>query len=248
MGEQLFYAIPSYKRADKQATLDYLSALGVSRSQILMSVQTEEDLLAYRAAGVSARVSRLLYRPGKNMSDNLNTLLDAIDEGTRVVIMDDDIKSVCRMVSKQELHAIDSLSEWEDFLREGYEAAEGFGSIGFSVYPVCNAYFMSETITPRSLGEGTLLGLTNVHGLRFDPALPVKMDYDLSCRIIKRYGTYPRLNYYCCNAPHYTKGGCEEWWKDAALNRKVARTLVRRYPGIVKLNPSNAEEIKLVKR
>ena len=36
--------IPSYRRADKQTTLEYLERIGVSKERIVLSVQTEEDL------------------------------------------------------------------------------------------------------------------------------------------------------------------------------------------------------------
>lgn len=238
----IIYIIPSYKRADKQSTLSYLEKMGVQHDRIIISLQSESDYEKYSKRYESR--AEILYRPGGNKSINLNNTLSIIPNGQKIMILDDDIKSVMRMNGKKELLEVDSPDAWEEFVSTGYEAAEGLRTIGFSVYPVCNAFFMSETIAPASLGEGTLIGLTKVPGLSFDKNLPVKEDYDLSCRIIRRYGAYPRLNMYSCNAPHYTKGGCEEWWNDKRLNIRVARTLAHRYPEFVTVRKSNPEEIQ----
>ena len=42
------YAIPSYKRANKQITVNYLSNAGISKERIAVFVQTEEDEQEYR--------------------------------------------------------------------------------------------------------------------------------------------------------------------------------------------------------
>ena len=238
----VIYVIASYKRADKQPTLDYLEGLGAKKDQIIISTQTESDFKEYsRKYGTRAKI---LYHPGGNKSENLNNVLPLIKNGKKILIMDDDIKCVMRMNGKKELLEVRTPEEWEEFLTTGFDAAEGLRTIGFSVYPVCNAFFMSETIAPASLGEGTLIGLIKVPGLSFDRNLPVKEDYDLSCRIIKRYGAYPRLNMYTCNAPHYTKGGCDEWWEDKRLNIRIAKTLAHRYPELVTVRKNNPEEIQ----
>lgn len=240
---EVFFGIPTYKRSEKQPTLDYLERIGIDRQHIIMSVQTESDYKAYLARGYRERVGKLVFRAGNNVSDNRNTILDNTPKGVKIVILDDDIKAICKLCGDH-LRNIETLDELQQFLGYGYRIAAKHKTVGFSVYPCHNAYFMSNGYTTRNIGEGTLLALTNI-GMRFDSRFSTKEDYELSCRIIRRFGAFPRLNNYCCNAPHYTKGGCEEAWKDRQEHNRTAKRLVGMYPDILELNKRRIGEVKM---
>ena len=47
---------------------------------------------------------------------------------------------------------------------------------------------------------------------------------------------------------HYSKGGCEDAWKDKSGVIRVAELLVAKYPDILKLNPKRPGEVLMVKR
>lgn len=242
----IYFGIPSYRRADKQATLDYLESLGVNKKQIIVSVQDEQDREAYTKAGVPNRVGAFLYAPKKNLSGNANTILLSLPEGSQVVIMDDDIKNLSCLNGKA-LSPIKTGAEFTAFLEYGYGIARKHGTIGFSVYPCHNAYFMSDTYNVAHIGEGTFLALT-AEGTLFDEAFDTKCDYELTSRIVRKYGAYPRLNMVSCNAPHYTKGGCETNWSDKQKVARDARMLVSMYPNFVKMNKARANEVLTIPR
>lgn len=242
----IYFGIPTYRRAEKQSTLEYLERVGIRREQIYMSVQNEEDYHEYSKCGYSDRVAKLLYRNGHNLSENANTILDNLPLNARIIILDDDIKAISRSTDNGLVDVL-SHKEFMEFVRLGYTIANRLHTIGFSVYPCHNDYFMSQTYNKVHIGEGTLLALTNT-GIRFDPQFDTKCDYDLTCRIIRLYGAYPRLNMYSCNAPHYTKGGCEKDWKDHEKVMHDAFALTELYPDIVKPNSKRRGEVLMISK
>ena len=238
-GQMIYFGIPTFQRSEKQLTLDYLERVGAKREQIIMSVQTETDYDAYRK--YENRVGRLIYRRAANLSGNANTILDGVPSGKRIIIFDDDIKTIT-MLENGKLHDIETQEEFEGMLRFGYSVSEKLNTIGFSVYPVRNDYYMSNSIHTAHIGEGTMLALTN-DGTRFDEHFDTKCDYEMTCRIIKKYGAYPRLNMYACKAGHYTSGGCDWNWKDKKRVEEDAEVLVALHPELVRFNPRKRGEV-----
>ena len=112
--QEIYFGIASYRRPDNQRTLDYLERMGIDREHIIMTVQSAEDKAQYERAGIGNRVGRLIYRHGKNVSDNRNTLLESVPPGTRLVMLDDDINAVCKLDGKG-LRKIESREEFYSF-------------------------------------------------------------------------------------------------------------------------------------
>lgn len=241
--QEICFGIASYRRPDNQRTLDYLERMGIDREHIIMSVQSAEDKAQYERAGIGNRVGRLIYRPGKNVSDNRNTLLESVPPGTRLVMLDDDINAVCKLDGKG-LRKIESREEFYSMLKRGYALAARHRTVGFGLYPVKNAYFMSTGYAERNVVIGTLFAIVNTD-LRFDAEMATKEDYEYCCKAIRRYGAFVRLNWYVCDAQHYTKGGCEEAWNDKAELFRTARRLAGKYPDILALNPKRPGEVKM---
>ena len=239
----IYFGIASYKRADNQKTVAYLESLGVPRNNIILSVQTAADYDAYRAAGIEKRVGGLIFRPGGNASQNRNNILDNVPAGTKIVLLDDDIMSLCKLKGDA-LEAITTGEEFYKALETGYKLAAKYKTIGFGVYPVCNAFYMSNKHRDRYIAVGTLLGITNT-SLRFDPQTDTKEDYQFCCEAIRKYGAFVRMDNYSCKAQHYTSGGCEEFWDDTAGIERTARRLAARYSDIIELNPKRKGEVRM---
>ena len=242
---EIIFGIASYKRADNQRTIAYLDRLGVERQNIILAVQTAKDKAEYEAAGIAQRVGRLVYREGKNVSDNRNTLLDSVPAGTRIVLLDDDINAVCRLAGDK-LKPIETGEELYAMLKRGYALAARHRTVGFGLYPVKNAFFMSRGHSERNICIGTFFAIVNTD-LRFDTECATKEDYEYCCKAIRRYGAFVRLNDCVCDAQHYTKGGCEEFWNNGTETQRTARRLVGKYPDILTLNPKRPGEVKMVK-
>lgn len=240
-----FFGIASYHRPDNQRTLDYLERMGIDREHIIMAVQCKEDKAQYEKAGIGSRVGRLIYQAGRNVSDNRNTLLDSVPPGTRLVMLDDDINAVCRLDGKG-LRKIESRDEFYSMLKKGYALAARHRTVGFGLYPVKNAFFMSNGYAERNVVIGTLFAIVNTD-LRFDTEMATKEDFEFCCKAIRRYGSFVRLNNFVCDAQHYTKGGCEDAWKDSEGMKRTAKRLVGKYPDILSLNPKRPGEIQMKK-
>lgn len=242
MADDILIGIRSYKRAQQQLTLDLLESLGLPKERIIFSVQTREDLKAYKEAGVDKRVSRLIYRAGNCSAENINTLLDSVPQGTRLVVLDDDITAINRRVNDKKSVTMSSAQEFWGLCEIGFAAAKLYQTVAFGIYPVDNPMFMSDRIVAKSIIIGTFMGIV-VGDMRFNAAYAVKEDYEFSCRVIKRYGALPRINYFAPKAKHYSAGGCEEAWKQKRRNLRLAQCLVDAYPDLLKMNAKREGEV-----
>lgn len=243
---EYYIGIPSYKRADNQRTLDYLEKIGIDKTQIVMSVQSGSDYEEYAAKGISQRVDKLLYRPGDNVSDNRNTILDYFPTGTKIIMLDDDINSIKKLINN-ELVSIETREDFEKLIHYGFSLVARHKTAGFGLYPVCNAYFMNNKYQSRSVVIGTLFAVINTD-LRFNREADTKEDYEYCCETIKRFGGFIRLDNYTCDAQHRTKGGCEKFWLNEEKNIRNAKRIVMMYPDIVKHNPRRPGEIIMNKK
>ena len=184
--------IASYNRASRQLTLDYLERIGIDMERVIMSVQTEKDYEAYRERGTDRRVKKLILRPAASAAGNRNTILDELPSGSNVVLIDDDIKSISRL-SGGTLTAVDSRGAFESMLADGYRRARESRTIGFGLYPVHNAYFMSYGFKKRNICDAGFFALVNT-AQRFDTRFGTKEDYEFCCRAIRKYGAFVRLD------------------------------------------------------
>lgn len=243
----LFYVgIASYKRPESSLTLDYLDRIGFPKEHRILSIQCEEDLEAYTKSGLRKRVGTFLYRKASTASGNRNTILDNVEPGTRVVFMDDDIKQV--VMSDMGLRPLDTLEKFTQMCSMGFKMARNCHTIGFGLYPVANDYFMRGGAQKNAVCIGTLLGMVATPGIRFCDELATKEDYELCCRIIRKFGAFIRLDGFACDAKHYTKGGCESAWKDKESVKRIANLLVVKYPDILRLNPKRPGEVLMVRK
>lgn len=169
-----------------------------------------------------------------------------VPEGTNVVFMDDDIKQV--VMEDLGLVPLDTLEKFERMCKLGFSTAQKNRTICFGLYPVANAYFMRGGYKKAAICVGTLIGMVATPGITFCEELQTKEDYELCCRIIRKYGACIRLDRFACDALHYSKGGCEDAWKDKSGVIRVAELLVAKYPDILKLNPKRPGEVLMVKR
>ena len=66
--------IPSYQRAGRASTIDFLRGGVYGCEDIIVSTQTEDDYQAYKKA--YAGKATIIYREGNSVGDNRNTLLE----------------------------------------------------------------------------------------------------------------------------------------------------------------------------
>lgn len=237
------FCIPSYQRADNQPTLKLLAEYGVPKSRITISTQTEEDYEAYQQR--YGNLHQVVYYPKTNVSGNMNTLLDHRRLGAKIVFLDDDIKRISKLQPDGTLKDLDS-NGFLTMLQTGFALAKKHHTVGFGIYPVYNAFFMKHSYYKRAICIATVLGVVNTL-MRFDERINTKQDYDFCCNAIKRYGAFIRLNDYAPDAAHYSRGGCEENWKDKEGVVADANKLLHRYPDLLRRNPKRPGEVLMRK-
>lgn len=237
-----YIGIPSYKRAKYQNALAYLEQLNFPRERIYLSVQCESDLQDYTTAGVVNRVGHFIYKPAKTAAANRNTLLNAFQSDERILLMDDDIQALTKLVGGKFV-PVTSLSEFEAIVERGFEEAERSRTIGFGVYHSANEAFCSGGTKTRAMCTGRFLGIIN-SGMRFDAHIQFSDDYEFVCRAIQKYGSFLRFDDYAIKHSRNTGGGRKDARRDIGKMRREANQLVAQYPEFLVVNPQDTRSVK----
>lgn len=233
---QIKFAIPTYKRADKQLTLQMLKDFGYKKEDIVMSTQTKEDFEQYNDKYGSE--CSVIYREGHSVTDNRNNLIDHFEKGQWVVMLDDDITGFFKLAGKK-LVKIETREEFETMLNDFFKYTEANNGKMWGVYPCKNAFFMGQSINKKDI-VNSCLGL--IIDQRFDDNLKAKEDIELCCRYIKSGYNVIRFNFITYDAKHRGKGGCSDVWKSNE-NEIVSKKLVMKYPKLLRLNTKRKGEV-----
>lgn len=186
---------PSYQRPDTCTTQKYLPGCTyvVARSEKRAYVRGGHRVITVPNA-VQGNVSRVR-----------NWILDHFDP---VLILDDDIRRFGRW-NEQENHKLDG-PEAMEFIEQAFNLARQLGAKmwGMNLLPDKGAYREYTPFAFRSVILGPVQGFTGLD-LRYDEALPLKEDYDLSLQVLNKYRRTLRFNmmHYVCSQ-HSNVGGC----------------------------------------
>lgn len=212
------FGIPSYQRADSITTVKLLKDYGYSSDRIIVSTQTEDDYNRYRDALKNS--ARIIYKEGNCVSDNRNNILDSLTRGSKLVMLDDDLKAICRLSQDGKKMIPFSGEEIDAFIKKAFDYIKRRRALVWTGYPVENAYFMSHTVTDKTFGVACIMGIV-VSEYRFNPEYTIKEDYDFCLQTIKNGLNCVRFNYIHALGRHKTKGGCSDFWStdDACTKR-----------------------------
>lgn len=231
------YCIPSYKRCGRQKTVSYLLGIGCDKDRIIISTQTEEDYRSYLRE-YAQKVGKVIYGKGDRVSINRNNLLNFMPAGVKIVLLEDDINSVSRLVEsdgKNRLEEIRTIDELDKVVAKGFEIAEKNGTICFGLNMTANPFFMRGGYTRKRLVHTGFMGIINTD-LRFDERMKVWDDPEMNCQIIKRYGSVVSLNGYCADIDRFVKGGCADAWSDKESVAKTRAYLLNKHGDLLTLN------------
>lgn len=223
--------VPSYKRP-KVETLDVYPHCRV--------YVAESEFAAYRASnGVGADIVAVPDEVQGNLCRVRNYILDAeFGSGTDgVLIIDDDMSSVCRFEAVQAKHGLfgyqrKDLNEAEllAFVRHGFELCDEWGFKFWGVNCVSDPRSYCA-YTPFSTNE-YIGGPFQAHlknPLRYDERLPLKEDYDMTLQHMNKYRGALRFNmyhYYCKQSDQ--AGGCAQM-RNIARERQQFDALQRKW-------------------
>lgn len=229
--------IPSYKRAGKVTTLDFLGD-AFTKEEIIIGTQTQEDYEAYQSAyGERATV---IFKDGNCVGDNRNSLLEYCQEhGIKECLqLDDDVRCIVTKAN-QKLKG----KEFRDLMERCFSMCRENEVTMFGGYCCENPFMMSRTAKPNII-VGMLCGILDT-SIRYDSTFRIKEDYELSLRLLSRGKRVIRFNSFGASAAHKTAGGCSDDWLSKGYEQ-WAQLLVEAYPDLVKLNPSKKGEIKFI--
>lgn len=239
--EKFIIAIPSYQRAEKQATVDYLHGLGVPRERIYIFVQTAKDKEAYAQHEEKANI---VLAAADGIAKARNNILRHFAGSRNILMMDDDISSIGKLKGK-DIQAIESREEFADTFNRCFGMALKRGVAVWGIYPVHNAFFMSPTIS-TAVTVNTVVGFTKGQPHEFDDSFKAKEDIELCARILAAGGEVLRYNFLAMNAKHRTNaGGCHDAWHSNA-NRVAVERLCKMYPEILAPNSRKPDEVRVI--
>lgn len=212
----MVFCIPSYNRCDEQKTLDYLESLGISKDDIYISTQTEEDYKKYKEK--YGERANIIFGKGTCVADNRNNILNNFKKGQKIVMLDDDLSFIG--ILKGEKMIPFEKHELFSFLNDAFNYCIKSNALIWTGYPVGNAYFMSLSISKKNFGVGCIMGIIN-SDYRFNPKYKIKEDFEICLHTIKDGYNCIRFNFIHAKGKHKSKGGCENFWQkdDECTNR-----------------------------
>lgn len=252
MDGKLNICIPSYRRADKQKTIDYLLKIGCPKDWITVTVQDMQDYEDYRANGVHKRIGRLVFNSGKGVSDNRNNCLNCYQRGEKVIMLEDDISAISRLAiypnGKRKLVPIKTIQQLISVCNRGFQLVKKHGTVLFGISMTRNAMFMSLGYSERKLVGGVFMGIINTE-IRFDSDLQIFEDTDFCAQTIKRYGACISLNDIAAIFGRKTNaGGCREIWADKRNIDIGLGKIRRKHADLFKIDRTKENMIYLKKK
>lgn len=228
MQNNIIFGIPSYNRSERQITLDYLESMGIPKENIYISTQTEEDYKIYLEK--YGNRANIIYGKGDCISDNRNNLLNYFNKGTRLLMLDDDLKFVGFKNNKKIEKA--SSDKFLKFINDAFDYSERNHALIWGGYPVSNGLFMSQSIDKKNVVVGCMMGII-IDEYRFDKNFKLKEDLDFCLQTIKDGYNCIRFNFVNANCKFKVKGGCFENWQNNEDDIMTKRILLK-YPKLIK--------------
>jgi hypothetical protein len=175
--------IPSHRRCDSLAAiaLAWLASTDVPLSEVVVVVSDEADRAEY-----SARLPVRVVLPPQRQSTGLTDKLNAIHYGMgdrELVLLEDDIV-VCGDDRKP-------ITKLQRVLDEGAEAIAGGGLWG--VASSSNPFFYGRPGAGFRFIAGFIWGSRGNADPELACTVPVKADYERTCRYYRRFGTLHRV-------------------------------------------------------
>lgn len=199
MSDILYYS-PSYKRADQVITQRYMPYC----KYVVAEFEAEDYLRNGHDCWVvpdSAQGSVARIR---------NYILDNAP-GDRIVMLDDDLSKICRWEKQVQIDL--SGAEVEEFCEMAFQMADDVDVRywGMNLLPDKGAYREYTPFAFKSCILGPFQAFNNLD-LRYDEALPLKEDYDLSLQVLNKYRKTLRFNaYHYVVKQHTNTGGCADY-------------------------------------
>ena len=239
----MIYGIPSYKRSDKQETLEFLLRMGVPEDIIYIFVQTEEDYELY--TNNYANKCHVIYRTADSVSKARNNILNYFEGKDNLMMLDDDVSCFAVGSKGVKFREIKAGKQFFDTVDRMFSITAQLHGQMFGLYPVYNEFFMGNDISTK-VTVNTVLGFPKGFQFRFNENYRAKEDIELCGRILSSGGRVIRFNNLAFKAKHRTNpGGAYDAWH-SNINEKLSSELALIYPDVFAIKKNNTSEVRMV--
>lgn len=204
-------AIPSYKRHEtiQKKTLRVLQEYDIDPSMIEVFVNDQEpgEHDRYKEAlSKNEYTNRISIVKGvPTIGAQRNFIEMYYPEGTKLMMIDDDIEEVQRRESEKKLVRVENLLE---VFNTGFEEMESVGSAVWGVYAASNPFFMKERVqTKLCLMVASMFGQVVDHDPNLRRVTNHGEDSEFSIRQYMKHGTVARLDWITVKTKYYTEPG-----------------------------------------
>lgn len=198
-------AIPSHDRVRRLTgqSLRMLADGGVDRERITIFV--DEPELAHYKTQLDPGLYGHLERGGRLMREQYAAMEAHYDEGTHLLCMDDDIKSIRQRIDMQHSEPVGDVRSLVQLL---FELAGRNGTGLWGLYPIHNPFFMkARTNVGLHFLIGQVYGMVVDHSPELQVRFPAKTDYERTLRWFRRDGAVTRFDFLAADTHMLAPGG-----------------------------------------
>ena len=273
---QYIIVIPSYNRPEliQKKTLALLNKHNIDSTLINIFVSDKEQYDLYKDKIPSSLYNNLIIGV-KGLKNQRNYINNYYPEGYHIVQMDDDIDKIVQLVSKRKssrkssrksirkssrnssrkssiYKSLISIEDLDTFIKKAFNKCKTNGIFLWGVYPLANAYFMTDTTTTDlRFIVGPMFGMINRHRPDLQLTLDEKENSERTLQHWVIDKKVLRFNNVGIETKYYkNKGGMQNEGKDRKEEAlKSVIYLHNKYPSITKIHlgkKSGVPEIKLL--
>lgn len=153
----------------------------------------------------------------------------------------DDLKGFLRLQEGAKRGAVPAT--WVE-VREALLGALGSPGVHLSgLPPTANPFFSRPGIKDKAFIIGDLFATSGE--CRFDETLPLKEDYDFTCRHLETYGRVARVGDFLAEYSHYKNRGGAVSFRTEELEKETCARLLDRWPQYLHPHPKRKNEVVL---
>lgn len=222
----------SYKRAE---TISGLDPFIIEHGYFVVHEEESED---YRRNGAN----KIIVQPPTGLVGARNCALDHAQENDAACVqIDDDLVKVNRNACDGKVGEKVPFEEGFDALTEFCEKSK---AMLCGVPPTPNAFFAKKRVHDNGFIIGSLM-IAKPCGIRFDPGLRLKEDYDYTLQHIQKYGLVQRLQTYLYTFKHYSNAGGAVAVRNDETEQASILYLLKKWSGAVKVHPRRKNEVMI---
>lgn len=250
-------AIPSYNRVEtlRDKTLAMLESYKIPKARIHIFVADKEQETLYKEGLPKSLYGQIIVGQ-KGLMEARNFITRYYPENKPIVSFDDDVSEIKILGGSASSTrkrggvkpSLVRLPNLDAFLRQAFATCKKEGLNMWGIYPVYNAFFMKPGYsTDLKFLIGHMHGVFNKRARLLTTAY--KDDYERTLLYATADGGVVRFNNVVAKTKMGAKGGLDTAVQHRLHeNKKAAAMLMKKFPGLVRLNPKREGEILLARR